>query len=206
MHVMAPTALSLTFKALCNAVTALLQSLCVLATPDDPISRTFHLSPLHRPDKEVDGDSHGGPALAPERPHEPAEEARHAPEAAPREREASPSEPGAPDVFQTLQHALSSLEAAAAAWRHRPPSCAGPMEAKDRSEGGPMPGLEQEGAGSCQREAARLAERNTWLRLALGSREDELIRTQSSLKAFQAEKERLQREVSGAACLPGFPV
>uniref|UniRef100_A0A8D0R6Z4 Harmonin-binding protein USHBP1 PDZ-binding domain-containing protein n=1 Tax=Sus scrofa TaxID=9823 RepID=A0A8D0R6Z4_PIG len=148
-----------------------------------------------RPDKEVDGDSHGGPALAPERPHEPAEEARHAPEAAPRERETSPSEPGAPDVFQTLQHALSSLEAAAAAWRHRPPSCAGPMEAKDRSEGGPMPGLEQEGAGSCQREAARLAERNTWLRLALGSREDELIRTQSSLKAFQAEKERLQREV-----------
>uniref|UniRef100_A0A8C3WMB8 USH1 protein network component harmonin binding protein 1 n=1 Tax=Catagonus wagneri TaxID=51154 RepID=A0A8C3WMB8_9CETA len=145
-----------------------------------------------RPDKEADGDFCRGPPLAPERPHEPAEEARQAPEAAPRERETDPSEPGAPDVFQTLEHALSSLEAAAAAWRHRPPSRPGPLEAKDRSEGGA--GL-QEGAGSCQWEAARWAEKNTWLRLALGSREDELVRTQASLKAFQAEKERLQREV-----------
>lgn len=107
-------------------------------------------------------------------------------------------------MFQILQHALSSLEAAAAAWRHRPPSCPGPMEAEDKSEVGPRSCLEQEGAGGCQREAARLAERNDWLRLALGSREEELIRMQASLRAIQAEKEMLQREVSGAAlCLRG---
>lgn len=65
--------------------------------------------------------------------------------------------------------------------------------------------MEQEGAGSCQREAARLAERNAWLRLALGSREDELIRTQKFLQAFQAEKEMLQREVSRAGLPPRDP-
>nr|XP_031293414.1 Usher syndrome type-1C protein-binding protein 1 isoform X1 [Camelus dromedarius] len=158
-------------------------------------SRTFHLSPLHRTDKEVDGDSSRGPALAPEGPHEPVEEAHQAPGAAPRDGETLLSGFGAPDVFQTLQQALSSLEAAAAAWRRRPPSCPRPTEAKDRSEGEPRPCLEKEGAGGCQREAARLAERNAWLRLALGSREDELNRTQSSLKVIQAEKKMLQREV-----------
>ena len=55
--------------------------------------------------------------------------------------------------------------------------------------------MEQEGASGCQREAASLAERNDWLRLALGSREEELIRTQASLQAIQGEKEMLQREV-----------
>ncbi|XP_004277634.1 harmonin-binding protein USHBP1 isoform X2 [Orcinus orca] len=148
-----------------------------------------------RTDKEVDGDSSRGPAPAPEGPYEPSQEAHQAPEAAPRDRENVPSGPRAPDVFQTLQQALSSLEAAVAAWRHQPPRCPGPLEAKDRSEGGPKPCLEQEQAGSCQRDAARLTERNAWLRLALSSREDELIRTQNSLKAFQAEKEMLQREV-----------
>ncbi|KAB0406619.1 hypothetical protein E2I00_018622, partial [Balaenoptera physalus] len=148
-----------------------------------------------RTDKEVDGDSSRRPAPAPEGPYEPAQEAHQAPEAASWDRENVPSGPRAPDVFQTLQQALSSLEAAAAAWRHQPPRCPGPLEAKDRSEGGPKPCLEQEQAGSCQRDAARLTERNAWLRLALGSREDELIRTQNSLKAFQAEKEMLQREV-----------
>ncbi|XP_064336047.1 harmonin-binding protein USHBP1 isoform X2 [Camelus dromedarius] len=148
-----------------------------------------------RTDKEVDGDSSRGPALAPEGPHEPVEEAHQAPGAAPRDGETLLSGFGAPDVFQTLQQALSSLEAAAAAWRRRPPSCPRPTEAKDRSEGEPRPCLEKEGAGGCQREAARLAERNAWLRLALGSREDELNRTQSSLKVIQAEKKMLQREV-----------
>ncbi|XP_022414326.1 Usher syndrome type-1C protein-binding protein 1 [Delphinapterus leucas] len=148
-----------------------------------------------RTDKEVDGDSSRGPAAAPEGPYEPAQEAHQAPEAAARDRENVLSGPRAPDVFQTLQQALSSLEAAVAAWRHQPPRCPGPLEAKDRSEGGPKPCLEQEQAGSCQRDAARLTERNAWLRLALGSREDELIRTQNSLKAFQVEKEMLQREV-----------
>lgn len=172
----------------------------MLATPDDPISRNFHLSPLHRTDKEVDGDSSRGPAPAPE--GRPREETHQAPEAAPQDGEGVPS---GPDIFQTLQQALSSLEAAAAAWRHRPPNCPGPVEAKDGSEGAPKPCLEQGGAGSCQREAARLAERNAWLRLALGSREDELIRTQKFLQAFQAEKEMLQREVSRAGLPPRDP-
>ncbi|XP_058916618.1 harmonin-binding protein USHBP1 isoform X2 [Kogia breviceps] len=148
-----------------------------------------------RTDKEVDGDSSRGPAPAPEGSYELVQEAYQAPEAAPQDRENVPSGPRDPDVFQTLQQALSSLEAAAAAWRHQPPKCPGPLEAKDRSEGGPKACLEEEQAGSCQWDAARLTERNAWLRLALGSREDELIRTQNSLKAFQAEKEMLQREV-----------
>ncbi|XP_004423115.1 PREDICTED: Usher syndrome type-1C protein-binding protein 1 [Ceratotherium simum simum] len=148
-----------------------------------------------RTNKEANGASSRGLAPAPEGPHDPAEEAHHAPEAAPWDGETVPPRPGAPDVFQTLQHALSSLEAAAAAWRRRPPSCAGPVEEEGRSEGRTRPCLEQEGAGGCQREAARLWERNAWLRLALGSREDELIRTQASLQAIQAEKDTLQREV-----------
>ncbi|XP_062968252.1 harmonin-binding protein USHBP1 isoform X1 [Cynocephalus volans] len=148
-----------------------------------------------RTDKETDGESCGGLASAPEGPHEPAVEAHPDPEAARQDREIVPFWNGAPNVFQTLQHALSSLEAAAAAWRCRPPSCPGLMEAEGRSKGGPGPGGKQEGAGGCQREAARLAERNAWLRLALGSREDELVHTQASLQVMQAEKETLQRKV-----------
>jgi hypothetical protein len=49
---------------------------------------------------------------------------------------------------------------------------------------------------------ARLSERNSWLRLALGSREDELLRTQASLQAARAEKETLQRDVSGQGPAP----
>ncbi|XP_046526948.1 harmonin-binding protein USHBP1 isoform X3 [Equus quagga] len=146
-----------------------------------------------RTDKEADGDFSRSLAPAPEGPHEPAEEAHQAPEAAPREEEPGPTGPGAPDVFHALQNALSALEAAAAAWRHRPPGRPGPTEEEGRSEEGQVPCWEQEGAG-CRREAARLSERNAWLRLALGSREDELIRTQASLKAIQAEKAMLQRE------------
>ncbi|XP_039723697.1 harmonin-binding protein USHBP1 isoform X4 [Pteropus medius] len=147
-----------------------------------------------RTEKEADEDSSRGLAPAPKEPHEPAEEAHQAPETAPWDRETVSSGSGAPDVFQTLQHALSSLEAAAAAWRHQPPSCSGPMEAEDRSKGRRRPCLEQEGAGGYQREASRMAERNAWLRLALGSREDELIHMQASLEAIQTEKEMLQRE------------
>lgn len=76
------------------------------------------------------------------------------------------------------------------------------MEVEGRIQGEPRPCLEQEEAGGCQREAAHLAERNAWLRLALGSREDELIHMQASLEAIQAEKETLQREVSGASLTP----
>ncbi|KAM7140181.1 harmonin-binding protein USHBP1 isoform 4-T4 [Molossus nigricans] len=147
-----------------------------------------------RTDKEADGDCSKELSPALDGPHEPAEEVHHVPEAAAGEEEIAPPGPGAPDLFQTLQHVLSSLEAAAAAWRCQTVSCLGPMEVEGRIQGELRPCLEQEGAGSCQREAAHLAERNAWLRLALGSREDELIHMQASLEAIQAEKETLQRE------------
>lgn len=169
------------------------------ATSDVPISRTFHLSPLHRTDKESDGDSSRGLAPAPEGSHGPAEEAHQAPEAVLCDEETVPSGPGAPDIFQTLQHVLSSLEAAAAAWRCQTQNCPGPIEAEGRTDSGPRPCLEQEGAEGCQQEATRLAERNAWLRLALSNREEELINMQASLEAIQTEKEMLQREVSGEA-------
>ncbi|XP_049496130.1 harmonin-binding protein USHBP1 [Panthera uncia] len=148
-----------------------------------------------RPAKEAEENSNRGPAPSLKGPHGPAEEGHQATDVAPRPGELVPPRPGASDVFQILQHALSSLEAAAAAWHRRPPSCPGPVEAEDRSEAGPKPCLEEEGVGACQREAARLAERNAWLRLALGSREEELIRVRASVQAIQAEKETLQREV-----------
>ncbi|KAK2087646.1 Harmonin-binding protein ushbp1 [Saguinus oedipus] len=161
-----------------------------------------HLGPMEevsgqslgsRTDKKTDGDSGRGPASAPEVPHKPAAEAHESPESALQCEETLPPGTGEPDVFQTLQHALNSLEAAAAAWRHQPPSYPGLMEGT--SKGGPGPLGKQEGAGSCQQEAARLAERNAWLRLALSTREDELVHTQASLEAIRAEKETLQREV-----------
>uniref|UniRef100_A0A2K5CHL9 USH1 protein network component harmonin binding protein 1 n=1 Tax=Aotus nancymaae TaxID=37293 RepID=A0A2K5CHL9_AOTNA len=148
---------------------------------------------FHPTDKKTDGDSGRGPASAPEVPHKPAAEAHESPESALQCEETLPPGTGEPDVFQTLQHALSSLEVAAAAWRHRLPSHPGLMEGTSEGEPGPLGN--QEGAGSCQQEAARLAERNAWLRLALSTREDELVRTQASLEAIRAEKESLQREV-----------
>ena len=198
-HTTAPHAcLSLIFKALHDAAPALTHSPCVPATSGVPISRTSHCLLLHR----TDGDSNRGPAPALDGPQEPAGEAHQAPEAAPREQEIVPSGPEAPDVFETLQHVLSSLEAAAGAWRCQPLSCPGPMEVEGRIEGEPRLFLEQEGAGGFQREAAHLAERNAWLRLALGSRENELMHLQASLEAVQEEKETLQREVSGASLPP----
>ncbi|XP_003796586.1 Usher syndrome type-1C protein-binding protein 1 [Otolemur garnettii] len=146
-------------------------------------------------DKETNGSSGRGLASVPEGPHKPAVEAHQAPEAALQDRESVLSGTATPDMFQTLQNALSSLEAAAAVWRHRPPSCPRKMEVEDRSKGVPGPLGKHEAARGCEREAASLAERNTWLRLALGSREDELLRTQASLQAIRAEKETLQREV-----------
>nr|KAF6482604.1 USH1 protein network component harmonin binding protein 1 [Molossus molossus] len=70
-----------------------------------------------RTDKEADGDFSKELSPALDGPHEPAEEVHHVPEAAAGEEEIAPPGPGAPDLFQTLQHVLSSLEAAAAAWR-----------------------------------------------------------------------------------------
>lgn len=106
-----------------------------------------------RTEKEADEDSSRGLAPAPKEPHEPAEEAHQAPETAPWDRETVSSGSGAPDVFQTLQHALSSLEAAAAAWRHQPPSCSGPMEAEARGDEGPAWSRKGQGATRGRRPA-----------------------------------------------------
>lgn len=104
-----------------------------------------------------------------------------------------PAEISAPDVYETLQCRLSSLEAVVAALRHRPLSFAKPVEVEDRDQ----EGLGSFGdAGTGQQEAAHLIKRNAWLRLALGNREDELACTQVLLQDAQAEKETLQRQVS----------
>ncbi|XP_021587192.2 harmonin-binding protein USHBP1 isoform X2 [Ictidomys tridecemlineatus] len=163
--------------------------------PPRPMVEVSGQGPGSRTSKDAE-DSGGGLASAPEGPQEPAVESHQAPETTLLDRKTVPTGTAAPDVFQTLQHVLSSLEAAAAVWRHRPPSCPGPVEAEGETEGARGPCAQQEGAGGCcQKEAARLAEKNAWLRLALGSREDELVRTQASLQAIRAEKEALQREV-----------
>ncbi|KAM5187763.1 harmonin-binding protein USHBP1 isoform 3-T3 [Callospermophilus lateralis] len=163
--------------------------------PPSPMVEVSGQGPGSRTSKDAE-DSGGRLASAPEGPQEPAVESHQAPETTLLDRKTVPTGTGAPDVFQTLQHVLSSLEAAAAAWRQRPPSCPGPVEAEGETEGARGPCAEQEGAGGCcQQEVARLAEKNAWLRLALGSREDELVRTQASLQAIRAEKEALQREV-----------
>ncbi|XP_058513906.1 harmonin-binding protein USHBP1 isoform X3 [Ochotona princeps] len=93
------------------------------------------------------------------------------------------------DVYQSLQRVLSSLEAAATAWRHP-----GPQEAEGTAAAGGT-FESQEGAAGWPPEAAQLAERNAWLRLAVQSREDELARMRASLQAVEAEKEMLLREV-----------
>ncbi|XP_012883745.1 PREDICTED: Usher syndrome type-1C protein-binding protein 1 [Dipodomys ordii] len=70
-------------------------------------------------DGDPDGDAGGVPC--PEGPQEPPAAAQQPPEADPADGGAEPTGPGAPDVFHTLQQALSSLEAAAAAWRLKTP-------------------------------------------------------------------------------------
>lgn len=101
-----------------------------------------------------------------------------------------------PSVFETLQSRLSSLEATVAAWRHRSRSFPRPLEKEERDQMALEPFDGQEEAWPEQHEAARLRERNAWLRLALGRHEDELVCTQASLQDAQAEKEILQRQVS----------
>ncbi|XP_075393889.1 harmonin-binding protein USHBP1 [Tenrec ecaudatus] len=159
-----------------------------------PLAETGEQDTGSRTDMALDEDAGGGLAPALEGPPEPAEEAHQASEAAPQDGERILPLPDPPDdVFQTLQHALSSLEAAAIEWRQQPPSCPGLVEAEGWGSAGPLAGLQ--GAGGCHREAARLMERNAWLQLALGSREAELARTQASLQVIRAEKEMLQKEV-----------
>ncbi|XP_036022769.1 Usher syndrome type-1C protein-binding protein 1 [Onychomys torridus] len=150
-------------------------------------------SPGTRPEDDFGVGFHGALALKPEERCEPEVEGHQTPPAAPLN--SSPAETPVPSMFETLESRLSSLEATVAAWRHRSPSFPRPVEGKDRGQGAPGSFGDQEEAGPGQQEAACLIERNAWLRLALGSREDELACTQASLQDAQAEKETLQRQV-----------
>ncbi|KAL1773036.1 Usher syndrome type-1C protein-binding 1 [Sigmodon hispidus] len=109
--------------------------------------------------------------------------------------DSGPAETSVPSVFETLQRRLNSLEATVAAWRRQSLSFPRPGEGEDGDQGALRSFDGQEEAGPGQQEAARLIERNAWLRLALGTREDELVCTHASLKDAQAEKETLQRQV-----------
>ncbi|XP_049984379.1 harmonin-binding protein USHBP1 isoform X2 [Alexandromys fortis] len=160
-----------------------------------------HLSPdlqrpgsrcLHRPEDDYSVGSHGALALKPEEGCMAEVESPQSPQAA--TPDTGPAETSVASVFQTLQSRLSSLEATVAAWRHHSLSFARPAEGEDSGQGAPGSFGEEE-AGSGQQEAARLIERNAWLRLALGSREEELVCAQASLQDARAEKETLQRQV-----------
>lgn len=139
--------------------------------------------------------SHGVLPLSPEEQCEPEVEAHQAPQEAPLD--TGPAERSVPNVYETLQCRLSSLEAIVAAWRHHSLSFPKPVEAEDRDQGPPESfGGEGEAIGPGQQEAARLIERNARLRQALSSLEDELASTQASLQDAQVEKQTLQRQVS----------
>ncbi|GAB1293303.1 Usher syndrome type-1C protein-binding protein 1 [Apodemus speciosus] len=143
---------------------------------------------LHRTKEDCDVRSHVVPtSLSPEEQCKPEVEAPL---------DTGPAEISAPNVYETLQCRLSSLEAVVAAWRHHSESFPRPVEAEDRDLGAPESfGDEEEAARPGQQEAARLTERNAWLRLVLGHRDDELAFTRASLQDAQAEKETLQRQV-----------
>lgn len=150
--------------------------------------------PGNRTKEDCDVGSHGVLPLRPEEQREPEVEAHQAPQEAPLD--TGPAEITAPNVYETLKCRLSSLEAVVAAWRRHSLSFPKPVEAEDRHRGAPGSfGNEGEASGPGQQEAAHLIERNAWLRLALGSREEELARTQASLQDAQAENETLQRQV-----------
>ncbi|XP_041530330.1 Usher syndrome type-1C protein-binding protein 1 isoform X3 [Microtus oregoni] len=156
-----------------------------------------HLSPdLQRPGSRPEDDycvgSHGALALKPEEGCKAEVESPQSPQAA--TLDTGPAETSVASVFQTLHSRLSSLEATVTAWRHHSLSFARPAEGEDSGQGAPGSFGEEE-ARSGQQEAARLIERNAWLRLALGSREEELVCAQASLQDARAEKETLQRQV-----------
>lgn len=157
-----------------------------------------HLSPdLQRPGSRPEDDycvgSHGALAWKPEEGCKADVESPQSLQAA--TPDSGPAETSVASVFQTLQSRLSSLEATVGAWRHHSLSFARPAEGEDSGAGAPGSFGGQEEAGSGQQEAARLIERNAWLRLALGSREEELVCAQASLQDARAEKETLQRQV-----------
>ncbi|XP_077698084.1 LOW QUALITY PROTEIN: harmonin-binding protein USHBP1 [Eretmochelys imbricata] len=74
-----------------------------------------------------------------------------------------------------------------------------PWKAAPRAPGEKMseasPGLSAEDVSWIKKEIATYAERNAALRVALGSKEEELSRSKVTLQAFQEEREKLQRKV-----------
>lgn len=151
-------------------------------------------SPGNGTKEGCDVGSHGVLPLRPEEQRESEVEAHQSPQEAPLD--TGPAAITAPNVYETLKCRLSSLEAVVASWRRHSLSFPKPVEAEDRHRGAPGSfGNEEEASGPGQQEAAHLIERNAWLRLALGSREEELARTQASLQDAQAENETLQRQV-----------
>lgn len=157
--------------------------------PSWPLRSLRWLGFLHRTKEDCDVPSHVvPPSLSPEEQCASEVEAPL---------DSGPAEVSAPSVYETLQCRLSSLEAVVAAWRHHSVSFPRPVEAEDRDQGAPESfGDEEEAARAGRREAARLTERNAWLRLALDNRDDELALTRASLQDALAEKETLQRQVS----------
>ncbi|XP_057609013.1 harmonin-binding protein USHBP1-like [Chionomys nivalis] len=149
--------------------------------------------PGSRPEDDYCVGSHGALALKPEEGCKAEVESPLSPQAA--TPDTGPAEMSVASLFQTLQSRLSSLEATVATWHHYSLSFARPAEGEDSGQGTPGSFGGQEEAGSGQQEAARLIERNAWLRLALGSREEELVCAQASLKDARAKKETLQRQV-----------
>uniref|UniRef100_A0A674I9F5 Uncharacterized protein n=1 Tax=Terrapene triunguis TaxID=2587831 RepID=A0A674I9F5_9SAUR len=68
------------------------------------------------------------------------------------------------------------------------------------------PGLEAENMSWIKNEIAAYAERNTAVRVALGSKEEELSRSKVTLQAFQEEREKLQRKVCMTAVMAPLPL
>lgn len=185
-----PSALQLTY---CSPFAGTLGSGCPSSRPFLSLGWLGFLGYLHRTEDGCGVGYRGTLPLSLEERCDPEVGGHQAPQAAPLD--TGCAETSAPNVFETLQCRLSSLEAAVAAWRHRSLSVPRPVDTEDQEAPGSSDDQE-EGAGPGQQEAARLKERNAWLRLALGSREDELACTQASLKDAQAEKATLQRQVS----------
>ncbi|XP_023563420.1 Usher syndrome type-1C protein-binding protein 1 isoform X2 [Octodon degus] len=151
-----------------------------------PVVEASGQDPASRAGKETEEDRNRLRAPAPEDTHLLTEDAcQNQEQAAPQDKAAvglGRRNLGDPDVFQTLQHALASLEATAAAWHPQPLSSPGSGEAVGRADGtlGPW------------QEVTRMAEKNAWLRLALDTREDELAQLRAESDALRHEVRELQ--------------
>ncbi|XP_059345592.1 harmonin-binding protein USHBP1 [Ammospiza nelsoni] len=111
-----------------------------------------------------------------------------------------------PDLFERLQHAVSSLERAAFCRRRQPPAWPPPAPAWHRAlqslqELSRTPGWarrcwpEAAAGPGLPAEVAAAAARNASLRTALGQRDEELGQATAALRALRGDRERLQGKV-----------